>query len=260
MFVTALLVTSFTSPLLAPRIAAPKIVGRSIEYEAPDGTTCEGYVAYDASKRGKHPVVLVVHDWDGLGSYEMRRARELAGLGYVGFAIDVYGKGVRPQGEERGKTAGRFYADPALFTARLTAGYRAAVRVAQADPGRVGAIGYCFGGGGVLALGRAGLPIRALVTFHGSVGPTDKDGKIKGTTLVLHGDRDPIATPKDVRAFAASMRRAGRPVRVVLYPGAVHAFSVPEAGKDASTGIAYDAAADRKSFAEMRAFLRQNLR
>ena len=245
--------------LLMLSASKPDIVAKLVDYTAPDGTVCEGYVAYDANMKGKRPVVLIVHDWDGLDSYEQRRAREMAELGYVGFAVDVYGKGVRPQGEERGKTAGKYAGNPALFRERLKAGYDTAVAMSQANGKDVGAIGYCFGGGGVLQMGRAGFPLRAFVPIHGSLSASPEDKNFKGATLILHGAEDPYTSAAKAKEFEASLEKYGKPVRLVLYPGAVHAFTVPDAGSDKSTGAAYDAKADKESFAEMRAFLKKEL-
>ena len=237
-----------------------QIVARSVDYTSADGTTLEGYVAYDATMTGKRPLVLVVHDWDGLGDYEKRRARELAEMGFVGFAVDVYGKGVRPTGQARGATAGKYRSNLPLFRERLKAGFDAGTAVMQTDASRVGAIGYCFGGGAVLEMGRAGMPVKALVPIHGSLTPNAADDKnISGRTLVLHGAIDPSVPPEQVAAFEESMKRNNKPYRIVAYPLAVHAFTVPDAGADRTKGAAYDPVADWQSFSEMRKFLRAEL-
>ena len=243
----------------APQTPTPDIVGTTVEYTAPGGVTCEGYVAYDRAKIGKRPLVLIVHDWDGVDEYEQRRARELAELGYVGFAVDVYGKGVRPEGDARGATAGKYAGNPTLFRERLRAGYAKAIAMKEVDRRHIGAIGYCFGGGGVLEMGRAGLPLAALVTFHGSLSGSPDDRNIRGRTLVLHGGADPFVPPAKVKEFTDSMRRANKAYRIVTYEGRVHAFTIPEAGDDPKTGAAYDANADAASFEEMRTFLRARL-
>lgn len=242
---------------LAPNVVAPKVVGHFVEYKSADGTVLEGYAAYDEAKEGKRPLVLIVHDWNGLDGYEEGRARQLAELGYVGLAVDIFGKGVRPTGAERGTLTGKYRNDVPLFRERLKAAFDAGTAMPQVDASRVGAIGYCFGGGGVLEMGRMGLPVKALVTFHGSVGPNPDDKAITGETLVLHGDADPAVPPAQVRAFETEMKGLGKPVRVVMYPGARHSFTVPPTGGD--TGKDYDADADKKSFAEMREFLAKAL-
>lgn len=254
-------------PMLLPAVpvsGAPQIVARSLDYESADGTTLEGYVAYpgDAgpgAKSTKRPLVLIVHDWNGLDEYEMSRARQIAGLGYVGLAVDVYGKGVRPTGAERGATAGKYRNDVPLFRQRLKAAFDAGTALPEVDAKRVGAIGYCFGGGGVLEMGRSGLPLRALVSFHGSVAPNPDDKNISGKTLVLHGTADKSVPPAQVEAFAEEMKGLRKPVRVVMYPGAEHSFTVPNLDARPGSGQAYDPQADRKSFGEMIGFLRTNL-
>lgn len=234
------------------------VTAKPYEYRSADGTVLEGYVAFDSAKTGKRPIVLIVHDWDGLTDYEMRRAQQIARMGYVGFAVDVYGKGVRPTGAERGATAGKYRNDVSLFRQRLKAAFDAGTTMPEVDRKRVAAIGYCFGGGGVLEMGRSGLAIDALVSFHGSVAPDPEDKNIKGNTLVLHGAADKSVPPSQVEAFARQMQGLKKPVRVVMYEGAEHSFTVPSAAKPGS-GSAYDPAADRDSFGQMLGFLRVEL-
>ena len=157
--------------------------------------------------------------------------------------MDIYGKGVRPQGADRGKTSGKYSGDRKLYRERLKAGYDKATAFAYTNPQEVGAIGYCFGGAGVLEMGRAGLPVKALVTFHGSLeNPNPEDAaNIRGETLVLHGAADPYVPPAQVAAFETNMRTYRKPLTIIKYPGAVHAFTVPSAGSDPSTGAAYNA-------------------
>jgi dienelactone hydrolase len=230
---------------------------RAVEYR--DGEqVLEGYLAYDEAKPGKRPAVLIVHDWKGVGPYVKRRADQLAKLGYLAFAVDVYGKGVRPQtAEAAGVQAGIYKRDRALLRSRLLAGYRAMLASPQADATRTAAIGYCFGGTGVLELARSGADVQGVVSFHGGLdSPAPADGKnIKAKVLILHGAEDPFVPVKDVDAFLAEMRAANVDWQMISYGGAVHSFSNPEAGNDASAGAAYDAAADRRSWAAMRQFL-----
>lgn len=253
--------------LLALLTLAAPIVARDLDYTLPAGGglpagSAEGYVAYRDQGRGKRPGVLIVHDWDGLTSYEQRRARQLAELGYVALAVDVYGKGVRPEGEARGKTAGGFYGDRAGYRARLKAGWDALIATGRVDPNRIGIMGYCFGGMGALEAGRAGWPLKAIVTFHGALNnPDPADARmIKAPVLVLHGAEDPYVSPKEVAAFESEMKAARRPYRIVAYRHAVHAFTVPEAGNNPKSGAAYEPAADKASFAEMRKFFAAKLK
>jgi dienelactone hydrolase len=230
---------------------------RTVEYR--DGEqVLEGYLAYDEAKPGKRPAVLIVHDWKGVGPYVKRRADQLAKLGYLAFAVDVYGKGVRPQtAEAAGAQAGIYKRDRALLRSRLLAGYRAMLASPQADATRTAAIGYCFGGTGVLELARSGADVQGVVSFHGGLdSPAPADGKnIKAKVLILHGAEDPFVPAKDVDAFLAEMRAANVDWQMISYSGAVHSFTNPEAGNDASTGAAYHASADRRSWGAMRQFL-----
>lgn len=228
-----------------------------IEYRDGD-QVLEGYLAYDAAKVGKRPAVLVVPDWKGIGPNVQQRAKQLARLGYVAFVADIYGKGVRPDSSEAASAqAGKYKQDRALFRSRLLAGYRTMLESSQSDAGRTAAIGYCFGGTGVLELARAGADLRGVVSFHGGLdSPTPADGKnIKGKVLILHGAEDPFVKPADIDALLAELRSAGVDWQMIIYSGAVHSFTNPDAGSDVSTGAAYNASADRRSWGAMRQFL-----
>lgn len=228
-----------------------------VEYRDGD-QMLEGYLAYDTAIAGKRPAVLIVHDWTGVGPYVKQRAGQLARLGYVAFAADIYGKGVRPASPEAaGAEAGKYKQDRALFRSRLNAGLQALLSQTQADPARAAAIGYCFGGTGVLELARSGADLKGIVSFHGGLdSPSPADGKnIKGKVLILHGAEDPFVPAKDIDAFLTEMRAANVDWQMISYGGAVHSFTNPAAGNDSSTGAAYNAAADRRSWGAMRQFL-----
>ncbi len=230
-----------------------------IEYRHGDALL-QGYLAYDDVLSGKRPAVLIVHDWDGLTPYEESRAQQLAALGYVAFAVDVYGKGNRPTNrEESGKRAGKYRTDRPLFRARLRAALDELMGNQRVDATRVAAIGYCFGGTGVLELARSGAPVRGVVSFHGGLAnPTPGDAKnIKGSVLVLHGAADPGVPPAEVEAFRKEMEDAKADYQIVAYGGAVHAFTVPSAGSNPARGAAYDGKADLRSWEAMRDFFRE---
>lgn len=238
-------------------IAHASLKTQTIEYRDGD-QLLQGYLAYDAAKSGKRPAVLIVHDWTGVGPYVKQRAEQLARLGYVAFAVDIYGKGVRPASPEAaGAQAGKYKQDRALFRSRLKAGYQAMLEQRQTDPARTAAIGYCFGGTGVLELARSGADIDGVVSFHGGLdSPAPADGKnIKAKVLILHGAEDPFVPVKDIDAFLTEMRAANVDWQMISYSGAVHSFTNPAAGSDPSTGAAYNAAADRRSWGAMRQFL-----
>lgn len=238
--------------------ASAELRTEPVEYQHGDAVL-EGYLAYDAAVQGKRPGVLVVHEWMGLGAYAKRRAEQLAQLGYVAFAADIYGKGVRAKDhEEAAKLSGLYRSDRQLMRARIRAAYEVLAAHPLVDGSRIGAIGYCFGGTTVLELARSGADVRGVVSFHGALNtPTPADAKqIKGRVLVCHGGGDRFVTMQEVEAFKQEMQAAGVPHQVIVYPGAVHSFTVPEAGSDSSTGAAYNAAADQQSWQAMQEFLR----
>jgi dienelactone hydrolase len=184
------------------------------------------------------------------------RARMLAELGYNVFVADIYGKGIRPQPPESGKEAGKYKTDRRLYRERLLAGLEQLRKTSQADPTQIAAIGYCFGGTGVIELARSGAMVKGVVSFHGGLdSPAPADGQnIKGKVLALHGADDPFVPAKELAAFEQEMKDAGVDYKLVQYPGAVHAFTQKAAGNDNSKGAAYNEAADKASWEEMRQF------
>ncbi len=236
--------------------ARSEIVSKTIEYKQGD-TVLEGVSVHDDAKTGKRPAVLVVHQWKGLGDYEKKRAEMLAKLGYNVFAVDIYGKGVRPQSpQEAGAQAGKFKNDRALLRERVRAGLEMLLQNELTDPKRVAAIGYCFGGTTVLELARSGAEIAGVVSFHGGLStPTPADAKsIHCKVLALHGADDPNVPQKEVAGFEQEMRDAKVDWQLVAYGGAVHAFTDWNAGNDNSRGAAYNERADHRSWEAMKEF------
>ncbi len=228
---------------------------KTVEYKQGD-QVLEGYLAWDDATAGPRPGVLVVHEWTGLGDYVKMRCRKLAELGYIAFAADIYGKGVRPGPSEAATIAGKYKKDQKLMRDRVTAGLDELRGNPMCDPKRIAAIGYCFGGTCVLELARSGADVAGVVSFHGGLStakPADAKN-IRGKVLVLHGADDPHVTPKEVEAFEEEMCNAGVDWQFVAYGGAVHAYTNPSAGNDKSKGAAYNAAADRRSWEAMKAF------
>src|SRR5213596_863774 len=236
---------------LAPRNV--KVKTREIEYRQ-DGTVLQGFVAWDDAARGKRPGVLVVHEWWGMNEHARRQARRLAEAGYVGFALDMYGNGkvtTHPQ-DAQGFVA-EVTKDPAALAARFNAALAQLKQDPHVDTTRLAAIGYCFGGGVVLGMARAGADLAAVVTFHGALAPQTpaQPGKVKARILVLTGAADPCVPPEQVEAFKKEMQAAGARFQVVSYPGAKHGFTNPDAASYGMTQLAYNAAADRESWAAM---------
>ena len=227
-----------------------------VEYK--DGEQiCEGFLAYDDAAKGKRPGVVVVHEWMGLGDYAKERAMKLAELGYVAFAADIYGKGIRAKDtKEAGQLAGKYKGDLPLLRSRARAAFDTLARNPRTDPAKIFAIGYCFGGTTALELARSGAPLAGTVSFHGGLATKDPaDAKnVKGRVLVLHGAADPYVPPTEVAAFQKEMDDAKVDWQMVYYAGAVHSFTNPGAGNDPSKGAAYDAKADRRSWEAMKAF------
>ena len=220
----------------------------------------EGYLAYDDAVQGKRPGVLVVHDWTGLREEPKKRAEKLAQLGYVAFAVDMYGKGIRPTDpKDAGAQASLYKNDRTLMRERVKAGLDVLLRQPNVESSRIAAIGYCFGGTAVLELARSGADVRGVVTFHGGLStPAPADAKnIKGKVLVLHGADDPYAPKEEVLALEDEMRKADVDYEVHLYGGAVHSFTIREAGSDNAKGAAYNALADKRSWEAMKQFLNE---
>lgn len=220
----------------------------------------EAYVAYPADTNRPRPCVLVAHEWSGLNGAMRAMTEKVARLGYVGFALDVYGKGIR--GSETGDNSGLMgplMADRALLRRRLLAGLAVARKHPAVDTGRIAAIGYCFGGLCVLDLARAAPPdLRGVVSFHGVFQPPNlgAQGPISARVLLLHGWDDPLAPPADVVAVTRELTGAGAPWELHAYGHAQHAFTFAGANMP-ERGIVHHPEADRRSWAAMRTFLEE---
>jgi dienelactone hydrolase len=219
----------------------------------------EGYWVYDDSFKGKRPGIMVVHEWKGLNDYAKHRADMLAQLGYIAFAADIYGKGIRPQTiEEAGAMAGKFKSDRALLRARVNVALDVLKALPDVDTSELAAIGYCFGGTSVLELARSGADVRGIVSFHGGLSsPTPQDARnIKARVLALHGADDPFVKADEVAGFEKEMTDAKVDYRLIKYPGAMHGFTNPD-NKNVPPGALYNEAADKASWIEMQKFFRE---
>jgi dienelactone hydrolase len=242
--------------------AGAQIHTETIEYRDGD-TVLEGYLAYDASIQGKRPGVLIVHQWMGLTDYEKQRAEMLAKLGYTAFALDIYGKGIRPKSsQDAGAQAGKYKNNRVLLRERAQAGLAVLEKQELTDPRRIAAIGYCFGGTTVIELARSGADIAGVVSFHGGLdSPHPEDGRnIKCKVLALQGADDPFVPAKDRAAFEDEMRQAKVDWELVKYGGAVHSFTEKDAGDNPARGAAYNEKADRRSWRAMQDFFAEVLK
>src|SRR5256885_11249553 len=210
--------------LMAAMGARGEIVSKAIEYKE-GSATLEGLWVHDDSVKGKRPSVLGVHQWKGLGDYEKKRSEMLAKLGYNVFAVDIYGKGIRPDNpKDAAAEAGKYKSDRDLLRRRITAGLEQLKKLPPTDPQRIAAIGYCFGGTTALELARSGADLLGVVSFHGAVGPAAPDKQIKARILACHGADDPFVTPNEVKAFEDEMRKTGADWQLITYGNSVHSF------------------------------------
>lgn len=235
------------------------IVTKPVIYKDGD-VTLEGYAAYDDAAKENRPGVLIVHQWTGLTEYEKGRAELLASMGYVAFACDIYGQGIRPEaGDASGKEAGKYKGNRALFRQRLNKGLEALKGLPHVDATRLAAIGYCFGGTGVLELARSGADVKGVVSYHGGLdSPTPADGAhIKAKVLVCHGADDPFVPEADIAAFQKELRDAKVDWQMVYYGNAVHSFTEKKADGSKFPGAKYNKEADERSWATMKVFFNE---
>ncbi len=220
-----------------------------------DGNEYEAVVA--SSGGGPKPGVLVCHAWAGRSGFEAGKAKALAGLGYTGIAIDLYGKGVLGSStEENQKLMTPFVEDRAMLQSRLLNIIGIVKEQKEVDAAKIGIIGFCFGGLCALDIARTGADIAGVVSFHGLFGAPGNTGgrKINAKVLALHGWDDPMAPPKDVEALGKELTEAGADWQIHAYGGTMHAFTNPDAN-DPGFGTVYNEAADKRSWAAMESFL-----
>ena len=247
----------FLLPVLISMMSSTSsaVITEKVEYEY-DGVKLVGYVAYIPGTEPR-PGILVVHEWWGLNDYAKMRAEQLAELGYVAFTVDMYGDGaVATTPDEAGKMAGAVRSDTDLLRGRINAGLDVLKARADVYPYSIAAIGYCFGGTVALELARSGADIAGVVSFHGnlSTNAPAEAGDIKAKLLILTGADDTSVPIEQVKAFEDEMNNAGADWQIVLYSGAVHAFTNPAAGDDPSKGVAYNSTADKRSWYAMLTF------
>ena len=245
--------------MLLAGAAQAKVITRRVAYT--DGKVAlEGLLAYDDATQAMRPAILVVHEWWGLNDYVRQRAEKLAALGYVAFAVDMYGKGkVTNHPKQAGEWSKQVTANTALWQQRALAGLEVLKKQPQTDPRRMAAIGYCFGGGTVQQLVYAGAPLKGVASFHGSLQtpPADLGGRKRAKMLICHGGADQFAKPEQVQAYLTAMAQSGLDYQFIIYGGAKHGFSNPGADKYNIPALGYSASADRRSWLLMKAFFKE---
>jgi len=256
----------FIITLLALGLAFPafaKIVEKEVEYQAGD-VNLKGFIAYDSSVKEQRPGVLVVHEWWGHNEYARERARKLAKLGYVAFAVDMYGDGKQashPQDAQ--KFSSEIANNIELGKSRFIAAMNLLKQHQATNKNNIAAIGYCFGGAVVLQMAREGLDLDAVASFHGSLGTSHpaKPGNVKAKILIAHGGADPFVSGEQITGFLKEMNNAGAEYKFVAYSGAVHAFTNPAAdeyGKKFNIPLRYNKAADQASWIELQQLLKSS--
>ncbi|MFN3545199.1 MAG: dienelactone hydrolase family protein [Thiobacillus sp.] len=255
----ALSLLLFTSSALAA------IVGKDVSYKAGD-MVMKGYLAYDDAAKGKRAGVLVVPEWWGANDYARKRARMLAREGYVAMVVDMYGNGqIADNPKDAGALAGSVNRNAQVSYARLDAARAFLDRQPNVKKGEIAALGYCFGGGVVLNAARAGMPLKAVVSYHGVLASdtSPKPGEIKAKIRVFHGEADPLVPPEQVEAFKTEMDNAKADYMVVAYPGVKHTFTNREADSYAAQfglPLKYDNFADTDSWTRTLEFLQVTLK
>ncbi len=238
------------------QVASAAVVTKTIEYEF-DGTKLKGFLAYDDASKEKQPGVLVFPEWWGLNDYAKTRAKQLAELGYVAFAADLYGEGkvieiAHP--EDAGKMAGALRMNQKTWRGRAAAALKELTAQPNVDAKKIAAIGYCLGGSTALQLAYSGADLQSVVTFHaGLASPTAEEAKgIKGKILVCHGAADKFIPEKAIADLKASLKAASVSLDFVAYEGVVHSFTSLDADKVGNPGMKYDKKADEDSWKRMK--------
>ena len=223
----------------------------------------KGYMAFDDESGGARPGVIVIHEWWGLDDYIRTRADRLAELGYAALAIDMYGNGATADSpDEAGGMMNAVLGNMESGTSRLRAAHEVLCAQSVVDETRTAAIGYCFGGAMVLHMARIGMPLKAVVSFHGALGSfhTPRPGEIQSRILVCHGAKDNLVPESDIETFNVEMATAEANVKFESYEGALHGFTNPEAterGQSYGLPLAYDQRADKASWSEMKALFNE---
>lgn len=249
--------------LLTVGTAPAAVQTKVVDYEY-GGTKLKGLLAYDDAAKDKRPGVLVFPEWWGLNDYAKNRAKQLAEMGYVAFAADLYGEGkvvTADHPQDAQKMAGELRANVKTWRGRAEAALKQLTTQSNVDPSRVAAIGYCLGGSTALQLAYGGADLKAVSTFHAALPtPTPDEAKaVKAKLLINHGADDKFIPDKAIADFKAALDKAGAKYEFVSFPGVVHSFTVPDADKANNPGMKYDKAADEKSWKMMQELFKTTL-
>ena len=252
--VAALLALSLASPALAA------IKEEAVTYKDGD-TTLKGFVVYDAAKKAKRPGIIVVHEWWGITKHMHNEARRLARQGYTAFIADMYGDAKTADNpKDAGALSGSVMKNPQTMESRFNAAREELAKHKTVDASRIGAVGYCFGGAVVINMARAGADLAGVAGFHASLGlntPAPAPGAVKAKILILNGADDPFVKKEQYTQLESDLNAAKADYKVVTYPGAVHAFTNPEAtklGKKFNLPLRYDARVNQEAEAEASRF------
>jgi len=240
--------------------AVAGIQEEAVTYKDGD-TVLKGFIVYDDARKAKRPGIVVVHEWWGITKHTRAEARRFAQEGYTAFVADMFGDAKTADNPtDAGALMKSVMADPALVQSRFAAARDLLARHSTVDEKRIGASGYCMGGAVVLSAARAGSDLAGVAAFHPSLGGyRSAAGPMKAKVLVLNGADDPFNKPEQIDGFKKDMAAAHADLKFIDYPGAVHAFTNPEAtekGKQYNIPLAYNAAADRQSKAEADGFFK----
>lgn len=261
-FLSAILFVALTVTNISHMSAknpTPKIKEQIIAFTEA-GINYKCFVAYDENIKGKRPAILVIPEWWGLNDYTRSRARQLATLGYIAMAVDMYGNGANAANPQEAQQLTKpFYSNPQLSKSRVESAIKLLKTFPMADGSKMAAIGYCFGGNVVLNAARLGTELKGVVSFHGGLGgaPADK-ALLKAKILVCNGGNDKFVSQESIDEFRHSMDSIGADYKFISYPNATHAFTNPaatETGKKFGMPIEYNAEADKASWNDMKGFL-----
>ena len=252
-------ILGFVWLILPMNLVEAKVATKSIAYMH-GKVKLEGFLAWDDAVKGERPGILVVHEWWGLNEYAQARAKQLAAMGYVAFAVDMYGKGkVTTHSKQASEWMNQTTANVKNWQARAIAGFKILQQQEMVDAENIAAIGYCFGGATVTQLAYSGVPVKGVVSFHGALPLPAKDQEVKTTAkiLIAHGNKDPFLSEDHIQKFRSTLEKAGMDWQMVIYAGARHSFTNPAADKVGMDALKYNKMADERSWKHMHLFFEE---